>query len=79
MFDEFYSDLLYKLKGRFSRVKVSARVLVTDTVSMLPSFRLLQAFEIVLSLQLCNEGVVGSKLCVSGEALRHWRCYTVLL
>ena len=79
MFDEFYSDLLYKLKCRFSRFKVSARVLVTDTVSMLPSFRLLQAFEVVLSLQLRNEGVVGSKLCVSGEALRHWRCDTVLL
>lgn len=78
MFDEFHSDLLYKLKCRFSVLKDSAKGLITGTVSILPSLCLLQALEVVLSLQLRNEGIVGSKLSFSGEVLGYWRCNTVL-
>ncbi len=79
MFDEFHSDLLYKLEGRFSACKASVTVLAKGTLSTSPSLCLLQAFKVVLSLQLRNEGIIGSKLSFSGEVLGYWRCDTVLL
>lgn len=77
--DEFHSDLLYELKCGFSVFEGSAQGLFTVVLSTLPSLCLLQALEVILSLQLCNEGIVGSKLGVSGEVLRYWRCDTVFL
>lgn len=50
-----------------------------NTLSTLPPLCLLQALEVVLSLQLCNEGIVGSKLSFSREVLGYWRGDTVLL
>ena len=79
MLDEFNSDLLYELKCGFSVFKGSAKGLSTVVLSTLPSLCLLQALKVILSLQLCNEGIVGSKLSVSGEILGYWRCDTVFL
>ena len=44
-----------------------------------PSLCFLQALEIILILQLCNESIVGRKLSFSGEALGYWRRDAVLL
>ena len=79
MFDEFHSDLLYKLECRFPGFKCSTKDPVMSSPSTLPSLCLFQALEIVLVLQLCNESIVGSKLCFRGEVLGYRRRDTILL
>ena len=78
MLDKFHRDLLYELKCGFSVFTNSATRLITGTLSSLPSLCLLQTLEIVLFLQLCNEGIIGSKLSFGGEVLGYWRSDTIL-
>lgn len=79
MFDEFHSDLLYKLECRFSGLKRSIEGPVMVSPSTLPSLCFFRTLEIVLVLQLCNESIVGSELCFGREVLRYWRRDTILL
>ena len=79
MFDEFHRDLLYQLECRFPGFECSAKAPLKDSRYTLPSLCLLQALEVVLVLQLCNESIVGSKLSFSGKVLGYWRRNTVLL
>lgn len=76
--NEFSGDLLYKLECGFPVLTGSARGPVTVIRSTLPSLCLFQALEIVLFLQLCDEGIIGSKFSFGGKILRYWRCDTVL-
>ncbi len=69
MFDEFHGDLLYKLECRLPACKASVKELAKGTLATSPSLCLLQTFKVVLSLQLRNEGIIGSKLSFSGEVL----------
>lgn len=79
MFHELYSDFLYELKGRLPVLRGSAIGPFEGNVSSSPSLCFLQALEVVLPLQLGNEGIVGSNLSLGGEVQRYWRCHTVLL
>ena len=47
------------------------------SLSTSPSLCLIQAFEIVLSLQLVNQSIVSSKLGFSRKILGYWRRNTV--
>ena len=79
MFDELHSDLLDKLECRLPRSECSVKGSVMGSASGIPSLCFLQALEIILILQLCNESIVGRKLSFSGEALGYWRRDAVLL
>ena len=79
MFDEFHSDLLYKLECRLPESKRLNKDPVMMRPSTLPSLCFFQALEIILVLQLCNESIVGSKLCFGREVLGYWRRDTILL
>lgn len=79
MFDKFHSDLLDKLECRLPRLEGSVKGSVIGSHPDTPSLCFLQALEIILILQLCNESIVGRKLSFSGEALGYWRGDAVFL
>ena len=79
MFDEFHSDLLDKLECRLPRLESLVKGSVMGSPPDIPSLCFLQALEIILIFQLCNESIVGRKLSFSREALGYWRRDAVLL